>query len=346
MSSGDEAFGMMFVGVGHPHSRSWWRAFEATPGVRMLGAYDPDEARLDAFLADVGGERRGLDDLGRDDVHAAVVDPRNDEVAGFAAEVLARGKPFMLEKPGGANAGEIQVIANEAAAKGLAVQLGYFLRYADSVAEVKRMLDDGELGTVSMARIHAAMPRQAWEGMGEWFADPKNIAGMFQEDACHIVDIGLLLFGQPRAVIAASSSGAFETTMREDALVAVFDYGTHLVTLDFTAQEANPWVENWSIEIYGTDATVRAGMRPEWVERYDEGGFWRPVGTPKPADREESQRLGRLADQEQYRTGAAGFVAAAKGEAAPLMDVQTGLRVFRMVEAIYQAADSGCRVTM
>lgn len=346
MSSNGGDFGMMFVGVGHPHSRSWWRAFEATPGVRMLGAYDPDEARLDAFLADVGGERSGLDDLVGDDVHAAVVDPRNDEVAVLAAEVLARGKPFMLEKPGGVNADEIQVIADGAAAKGLAVQLGYFLRYADSVTEVKRMIDVGELGTISMARIHAAMPRQAWEGMGEWFADPTNIAGMFQEDACHIVDIAELLFGPPRGVIASRSSGAFSVTMREDALVAVLDYGTHLVTLDFTAQEANPWVENWSIEIYGTAATVRAGLRPAWVERYDEGGFWRPVGAPKPADREESQRLGRLADQDQYRIGAAGFVAAARGEAAPLMDVQAGLRTFRLVEAIYEAVDSGCRVAL
>lgn len=345
MSSGGD-FGMMFVGVGHPHSRSWWWAFETVPGVRMLGAYDPDEARLEAFLVDVGGERCNLDDLSRDDVHAAVVDPRNDEVAALAAEVLARGKPFMLEKPGGANAGEIQVIADEAGVKGLAVQLGYFLRYAGSVTEIKRMLDAGELGTVSMARIHAAMPRRAWEEMGEWFLDPANIVGIFQEDACHIVDIGLHLFGQPTSVIATRATGAFAKSMREDALVAVLDYGTHLVTLDFTAQEANPWVENWSIEVYGTDATVRAGMRPEWVERYDEGGFWRPVGRPRPTDGEESQRLGWLADQEQYRTGAAGFVAAAKGEAAPLMDVRTGLQVFRVVEAIYRATDSGCRVTL
>ena len=340
------SFGVMFVGVGHPHAGPWAEALQRVPGVTLIGAYDPDRARGEAFVREHGGVWCEPSRLAEPDVDAAVADGRNDQVAELALMALGHGLPVLLEKPGGMNAGELGRIKEAAEEAGRVVQIGYFLRYADSIAETKRALEAGELGTVSLARIHAAMPRQAWREMGEWFLDPTNIVGIFQEDACHIVDIALHLFGSPRGVSALRATGAFAASMREDALVATLDYGTHLVTLDFTAQEANPWVENWSVEVYGTDATIRAGIRPSWLERFDEGDFWRPVGPGRPTSRAEFERRGPADDAGQYDRGAAAFVAAARGEASSPVDASAGLAVFRTVEAIYAAADRGAAVAL
>ena len=338
MSSGNE-FGIVFLGVGHPHAGPWARAVGAIPGVRLLGAYDPDRPLGEAFARQHGGSWVEPEAAARPEVAAVVVDGRNDQVAELTLAALGHGKPVLLEKPGGMNAGELARIEAKARRAGLVVQIGYFLRYADSIAEAKRALAAGELGTVSLARIHAAMPRRAWGETADWFRDPTNIVGIFQEDACHIVDIAFHLFGEPNGVSALRAVGAFEASMREDALVATLDYGTFLVTLDFTAQEANPWVENWSVEIYGTSATLRAGVRPSWMERFDEGGFWRTSDGARPATREDYLDRGPAADVEHYRRGAAAFVAAVRGEVPSPIDATTGLAVFRGVEAIYEAAE-------
>ena len=50
----------------------------------------------------------------------------------------------------------------------------------------------------------------------------------------------------------------------------MFDYGTHRATIDFNAHEANPWIDTWSFEAYGTTA-VSALLEPEWSERYQAG---------------------------------------------------------------------------
>lgn len=341
-----DPFDIVFMGVGHPHAGGWARAMAAVPGVRLLGAYDPDRERGNAFIREHGGRWYEPEQVASGDVAAVVVDGRNDEVTELALRGLRLGLPVFLEKPGGMNAAELQQITDVANQADRVVQMGYFLRYADSVVETKRIVDAGELGTISLARIHAAMPRRAWDEMAAWFRDPSNIAGMFQEDACHIVDIALHLFGQPDAVSALRAVGAFAASMREDALVAILTYGTHLVSLDFTAQEANPWVQNWGIEIYGTDATLRGGFRPSWLERYDEGAFWRPVIANRPTSLQESERRGAVDDSAQYGRAAAAFVAAVRGEAPSPIDAAAGLSVFRAVEAISASADSGARVAL
>lgn len=339
MSDTNGEFGIVFLGVGHPHAGPWAAALTSLPGVRLLGVYDPDRSLGEAFAQERGGVWCDAERAAAPDVAAVVVDGRNDQVAELALRALGFGKPVLLEKPGGMNAAELATIAAAAREAGLVAQLGYFLRYADSIVEARRALTAGELGTLSLARIHAAMPRCAWEEMEVWFRDPTNIVGIFQEDACHIVDIALHLFGAPAGVSALRAVGAFEASMGEDALVAILNYGTFLVTLDFTAQEANPWVENWSVEIYGDAATLRAGVRPSWLERYDEGGFWTTVGGERPTTRDTSAARGSAADRENYRRGAAAFVAAVRGEAPSPIDAATGLAVFRGVEAIVEAAD-------
>jgi predicted dehydrogenase len=198
-------FGFVFMGVAHPHAEAWADAVRDSAGADLIGAFDPRPERARSFVENHGGKQyEQLPELEDSGIHGAIINGRNDELADLALAAIDRDCPILLEKPGGMHAADLEKIRLTADDRGAVVQMGYFLRYSDTVVRAKRLLDDGQLGAVSLARFHAAMPRQAWDEMGDWFRDPKNIVGVFQEDACHVVDIVLHLFGQPRAVTAHS----------------------------------------------------------------------------------------------------------------------------------------------
>jgi predicted dehydrogenase len=339
----NDAFKVMFAGVAHPHADLWATGM-SDAGANIVGVYDPVGERSAEFARTHSTEACGLDRISRGGIDAVIVDGRNDEVTEVALAALEEGYPLLLEKPGGMSASELERVEEQARSAGAVVQLGYFLRYANSVDQAKRMLDGGELGGISLARFHAGMPRTAWEELGEWFRDPANIVGVFQEDACHIVDIALHLLGEPRAVSACRAFGGFEGGMGEDALVAILDYRSFLAVIEFSAWEANPWIETWCFEIYGTDATVRAGLTPAWLERLDEHGYWQSLGAERSRTRAEYDRCHTEESRIQFKRGSEAFIRAVRGEAPSPVDVSAGVRVFRLIEAVYEAASSGSAV--
>jgi len=334
-----------FTGAGHPHALGWAQAATDNGG-EIVAIYDPNPEVATEFAAKVGGtvvdSVEGLSEYGLD---AVIVDGRCDEVTELAIAAASLGLPLLMEKPGGMNAAELGRIMEAVQTKGLASQMGYFLRNAATVTEIKSALSTGQLGQISLVRCHAAMPHRAWDVMGTWFGDSTNITSIFQEDACHVVDIMVDLFGMPGSVTAARTKGNFEPTVGEDAIASIWDYDTHLGVVDFGAHEANPWIETWSIEIYGTAGAIRAGFAPEWLERYSNETGWVASGEARltgPSDgfaRDASSR-------EQYRIEMASLVDAIRSGGTTTAPVSHGYDVFRVVEAIARSADTGSKVAL
>lgn len=328
-----------FAGAGHPHVLGWAQAAKDNGG-EIIALYDPNPAVAADVASQVGGTVvDSVEDLKGYGLDAVIVDGRCDEVTEIAIAVAKLGLPILLEKPGGMNAGDMKRIADAVEAAGVASQMGYFLRNAKPVLDAKDAVANGELGQISLIRCHAAMPHLAWDVMGAWFGDPTNITSIFQEDACHVVDIVVDLFGMPKSVNAVRTKGNFAPSVGEDAIASIWDYGTHLAVVDFTAREANPWIDTWSLEIYGTTGTIRAGFSAEWLERYTKETGWVESGEPRlsgPSDgfaRDTSTR-------EHYRIEMESLVNAIEQGGDTTASARHGHDVFRVVEAIATAADT------
>jgi predicted dehydrogenase len=333
-----------FAGVKHPHADSWAEAVAATGGT-IAAVYDPSSELAASFAAEHGGEPvDAVASFAGRGLSAIVVDGRCDEVTALALASLELGLPIFLEKPGGMGAADLARIDATARERSVVTQMGYFLRYGDPVLEAKTAIDRGELGKLQLVRVHAGMPHAAWTVMGAWFKDPTNITSIFQEDACHVVDVTQELLGPPRGVVAQRVTGQFVPTVGEDAIAAILDYGTHLATIDFTAHEANPWIETWSVELFGSEGTIRFGLGPTWRERYA-AGAWQ-VNDESRMTTSADGHVGTFDSREVYRRGMAGFFAAVVGKGESPVDSAKGLRVFRTVEAIAEAASSGRRVAL
>lgn len=336
-----------FAGVAHPHALGWAKA-AVNNGGEIVAVHDPVRSRAEEHAAQVGGTVVDtIEELRNHNLDAVIVDPRCDEMLDLALGALRLNLPILLEKPGGMTADELAQIDAEAQERGLATQLGYFLRYAEPVGNAKRAIASGELGEVTLVRCHAAMPHRAWEPalMGKWFGDPTNITSIFQEDACHVVDILIELLGVPTEVTAMRVQGNFDPSPGEDAIATIWNYGAHLATIDFTAHEANPWIDTWNVEVFGTRATLRFGLAPAWCERYEAATGWRTGGDERAIG--PSDGFARdFSTQPVYDIGMKGLLDAINGGPPAPANTSNGLHVFRTVEAIARSADTGARVRL
>jgi predicted dehydrogenase len=332
---------LVLAGVGHPHTPGWVRAALDARGVRLAGAWDPDDGRLAAFAEAHGVEPWSRDRLTSGAAQAALVAGRNPDLRMLAELTLGAGLPTLVEKPAGMRSEDVSALG---ALDGL-TRVAYFLRHADSVREVDRLLRDGALGRVTLARFHVGMPVTAWTEDQGWFTDPDNVRGMFLEDGCHVVDIALRLFGPPRAVTGRALSAGMPGGLGEDAMVAVLEYPDRLVTVDFSAWEANPWVESWTIEVVGTEGTVRAGLLPSWTERFHDGA-WLRAGAEAGRDPVGLDRA-RVAEQRRcYVRTLEAFAAAVRGEPDAAADLSHGLGVIRTIEAAYASANRNAPIEL
>ena len=274
------SFGIACLGISHPHVSVRLDVARRIDGIRLVGVADPDEAnqeRLQALSAFVEAPVLTRDQvLASKDIHGVIVEPWTYEMVDYSIACLEAGKSVLVEKPGGSNPDDLERLVKAAAKSKGAVQVGYNFRFSPMIDFAERLIDEGVLGTIVQSRVHAAGP--AGDATHRWFNLPGDLGGCFWEDGCHIMDLILHLFGMPRNVTAQISKfgGVSGGDSLEDAAVAALEYDRMLLAFDFTAWEANGWLETWQFSLFGTEGTLHLQMLPERYELYlkrDKGEF-------------------------------------------------------------------------
>lgn len=284
-----EKFGVAFVGCTHPHVFPRYDLLKQEPDIEFIGLYEPD-----AELAEELSKRFGIpafatakELLDQNSVQIVVIDGWDTANPEYAILALERNLAVLVEKPGAPNLTEMKRLTSVASKSKGIFQIGYMMRYSPAVERIKEILEAEVLGEITLARFHAASPvgcaAEVWQSV------PGDLGGVVYTDGCHMVATIQQLFGRPDSVKGSllklpkgpqvvsnyfkkdTLSDLGEKTlmplgglMYEDGGVAVLDYGDKLVSFDVTGWEANPWVEAWKIEIFGTDGTLHAGLQPPW----------------------------------------------------------------------------------
>lgn len=360
--------GVAFIGCAHPHIFPRAELLAAAPDVQIVGCYDPDAA-----LARGVAERcaiRAYDSaealLDEPSVRLAIIEGWDTDNPAYVQLAAQRGKAILVEKPGAPNLAAMQQIAADVRAANVPFQVGYMLRFSPAVEHMRRILSDGVLGPVTLARFHAAAPVG---GAAEiWQSVPGDMGGVVFTDGCHMVNIIVHLLGLPRSatgmllrldrgpnVIAHGfkqhTLSELDVTvelplgnlMYEDGGAAVLGYSDKLAVLDVTGWEAHPWVEAWRVELYGTNGTLHAGLNPPWyrlfvrnaTERYQAGWHsWEGpgaygVGNSLVVDDSYSREIAHVLDRvRRWDTDNRVWLHEAEG-------------VVAVLDAIFEAAASG-----
>ena len=213
------------IEVSHWHSlydAAYLRLLAGMDDVRLVGLHDPDAAGAADRAAALGGPpvftdyRTMLEKTRPDFVVALGQHARMAETAHF---LLDHDYPFMMEKPMGVRAADVEAISAKAASKGAFVAVPLSQRYQPFVLRARRMLAEGRFGPLSHLYFRLNRPTSArYPGWGSsWMLDPALAGGgCLRNLGSHGLDLFLHLTGEPAKVTGAQLSARVHGERVED----------------------------------------------------------------------------------------------------------------------------------
>jgi predicted dehydrogenase len=194
------------------HDAAYLRILISQPDVELVGVHDPSAEVAGRVAAAVGQppvftDHRLMLDKTRPDFVVAL--GQHARMAGTAHDLLDRGLPFMMEKPMGLDAAEVQGIADRAAATGAFVAVPLPQRLSPFARRARRMLEEGRFGPLSHVYLRLNRPTSArypaWDS--PWMLDPALAGGgCLRNLGSHCLDLFLHLTGEDATVTAAQLS--------------------------------------------------------------------------------------------------------------------------------------------
>ena len=203
------------IEVGHWHSlfdAAYLRHLVKMPDVALVAVQDSDGALVRKRAAEVGNPQvftdyvRMLEDTKPDFVMAL---GRHRQMARIAHDLLDRRVPFLMEKPMGISADEVESVADKAARLGVYAAVPLAQRYQPFAIRARELLAAGRFGPLSHIYVRVNRPGPArypaWDS--GWMLDPAEAGGgCLRNLGPHGLDIFLHLTGEDARVTGAQIS--------------------------------------------------------------------------------------------------------------------------------------------
>ena len=318
------------IGVSHWHSlhdAAYLRLLAEMADVELVGLQDSNASVAAERAAALGGppvftDYRAMLDRTRPDFVLALGE--HDRMAETAHFLLDHGYPFMMEKPMGVSAAEVQGIADKAARTHAFVAVPLSQRYQPFVARARQMLAAGRFGPLSHCYFRLNRPTSArypaWHSA--WMLDPARAGGgCLRNLGAHLLDLFLLLTGEDARVVSAQLSASVHRQAVEDyASVQLCSPSGVLGTIE---------VGN-TVPYAGSDGEWKLAGRDAILIAYDDGtmrvlgadGEERVAGQPAPLYRDCVRDV-----LDHWRRGV-----------PPPIGVHDLLRVVRLIDEAYAVA--------
>jgi len=203
------------IEVGHwhaVHDAAYLRHLTAMSDVALVGVQDSDAALAGKRAKEVGHPPTFTDYpkmLAETKPDFVLALGRHRQMAKIAHDLLDQGYPFMMEKPMGVNAQEVQSLADKATRLKAFVSVPLSQRYQPFAIRARELLAAGRFGPVShiYIRINRPGPARYPEWDSPWMLDPAEAGGgCLRNLGSHGFDMFLHLTGEEAQVTGAQIS--------------------------------------------------------------------------------------------------------------------------------------------
>jgi predicted dehydrogenase len=203
------------IEVSHWHAlndAAYLRHLVAMPDVKLVAVQDSDAGLVAKRAAEVGNPPTFTDYgkmLAETRPDFVVALGRHRQMARIAHDLLDAGYPFLMEKPMGINAPEVEAVAAKAARLNAFVAVPLAQRYSPFATHARELLAAGSFGPLShiYVRINRPGPAryEAWDC--PWMLDPAEAGGgCLRNLGPHGLDMFLHLTGERTQVTGAQLS--------------------------------------------------------------------------------------------------------------------------------------------
>lgn len=326
----------------------------ATPGMRVAAVVTGNEERA----ADA---RRGYDGVRvfstseelfaqAGDVDLVVVAAPNRQHAPLARIAIEHGLPVVVDKPFAVSSAEGQSVLDAATAAGVPLTVFQNRRWDGDFRTLRRLLDEGVLGTVSRFESRferwRPVPKGGWRESGS----PQEAGGLLFDLGPHLIDQALQLFGPVTHVYAEVDRRRASVATDDDVFVALTHASgvrSHLWA-SAVASQLGPRLrvlgDRAAYVKHGLDVqedALRGGRRPDLEDNWgaETQAQWGSVGVGGEMS-EVATEPG--AYQEFYAA-----VAAALRDGTPMpVDPRDSLQGLRIIEAARESGERGTVVSL
>lgn len=146
-----------------------------------------------------------LEALREHDPEAVIIASPNDLHAAQARAALAAGWHVLVEKPMAITRADARALAAAARASERVVAVGHEMRVFQLFERVKRLIAAGAVGEPLHLKLDL-WRRPHRPGTGGWKRDPARLGSTVLEEPIHYLDLARWYLGEPRDVLAWSSS--------------------------------------------------------------------------------------------------------------------------------------------
>ena len=342
-------------GLTHPHAEMYLETLEALDEVAGVVLVDPDEmARRDAASRTRkvrGGYPELQSALERPDVTHVLVALPNVRTPAALVQAIEAGKSVFTEKPGARSAAEFEPVVSALERRPVAFTIAYLNRWSPAVQQARELYRAGAIGRLMSVELRMVTTQVGMRGPGSWlFRREAAGGGILAWLGCHWLDALRFVTGQEivrvQAELATLSGEAIDV---EDTAVVSFR----------TSGGAIGSMHAGYLLALGNPGYRGAGHDITMILRGDAGAIQYAGGrTESPLLLESIAPNWRGASRRSYAFtsgpspgygGLAGldffsaFLAARPGDATPA-DAVDALRLLEVLDAIYAAGATGCKV--
>lgn len=261
-----------------------------------------------------------------DRVDAVVVSTPTDSHSRICMECFDRGKDVFVEKPIALTSKGAMMMVNQAEKYGLIFQVGHIYRYHPASSNIKKIIEEGKLGTIKYAYGHF---------MG--FKRPRTDVGVTQTDAIHYYDLFNYLFDElPSAITGVVKS--YLNLPLDDTSVSVLDYHGKIAVIEagYMAPE-----EKRDIGIVGDMGSLHCDFRKNhFIFCNDRHEMKENVCSVVEGDVEVIP----IESEEALTIELRAFLDSVKTRSKPLADGKVGYEALKIVEACYESSKKGRRM--
>lgn len=237
-----------------------------------------------------------------------------------------RGVHIFLEKPVAVTVQAGERMARAARAAGIVTYVGYHMRHGAAVQRLARMIAKGEAGRPVL--FDGRYECNALHGA--WWRDKRKSGGQVLEQAIHLYDLGMYLFGAVRKVSGYVGNVCHKDVPGysvEDVSAAALKFVNGAVGTIAATNCAVPRQWNNPFTVVCEKVTV-------WFETANEAEF---VYTGGKAVR--SERVN--GDVDVYQAETKEFIKRVRGEKGIGADIEEGLAGLRIVSGVLESARGG-----
>jgi xylose dehydrogenase (NAD/NADP) len=302
-----------------------------SPAIEILAVASRDQGRAEQYAYDNGIERAygNYDALLNDpDIDAVYISLPNSMHVDATVRALEAGKHVLCEKPLSRHTSEVERAFDTAKSNDRLLMEAFMWRHNPQTRRLTELVQQPAVGKIRIIRA----------AFGFVANDPANVrlspaldGGALMDVGCYCVSGARLIAGEPERVAAEQSLGgqddgvdvAFAGIMRfPNDVTAHFDAGLALASQDL-------------LEVVGDEGTIR--LTDPWHCR-------RP-GIDVIRFDDAIERI-EIEPENSYRLEAENMSAAIRGEAQLLLGRDDAVGQARTIEALYQAADTGRKVSL